>query len=242
MPFVGFLPFREKQMSSTTAYYDSTAAAYDALHGIEPEHTVALELSWPLLLQISSVLDVGCGTGRSLQWVNNTDPNVTLAGIEPSNGMLELARKSLPKASLTQGSGEHLPYDDDAFDVAIATGIMHHVDDPTAVISEMFRVAKNAVIISDHNNYAFGSDLKRRIRLGLKACGLQKIAAYVLQGFNHKGYSEEDGWWYPYSIFDNYGQIAALSKSLVIMPTRRPQQDLGNILYTQSHVVIVALR
>ena len=33
---------------------------------------------------------------------------------------------------------------------------MHHVDSPASVIAEMFRVARKAVLISDHNNFAFG--------------------------------------------------------------------------------------
>jgi len=63
--------------TNTVAYYDATARRYDALHGAnEPEHIRALERSWPVVerLAIASVLDVGCGTGRSLRWLNPFSP------------------------------------------------------------------------------------------------------------------------------------------------------------------------
>ena len=58
---------------------------------------------------------------------------------------------------------------------------MHHVDLPASVIAEMFRVARKAVLISDHNNFAFGTTMARRIRLVLYSCGLFGIAAFVKQ-------------------------------------------------------------
>jgi hypothetical protein len=64
------------------------------------------------------------------------------------------------------------------------TGIMHHVDQPARVIGEMLRVARTAIIVFDHNNYAFGGGLARRLRMGLKLCGLLGVASYVKQGLN----------------------------------------------------------
>ncbi|MGC4093511.1 MAG: hypothetical protein QM756_37560 [Polyangiaceae bacterium] len=121
----------------------------------------------------------------------------------------------------------------------MATGIMHHVDHPSRVIAEMFRVARRAVLISDHNNYAFGGGLQRRLRIALRALGLFKPVAFVKQGFNAKGYSEEDGWWYPYSLFDDYAQIANSSERILIFPTRQANGP-GNLLWAQSHFAVLA--
>jgi SAM-dependent methyltransferase len=229
-------------MKAVTQYYNETASEYDALHGDnEPEHIRALELGWPLVGTVQSVLDVGCGTGRGLSWLARTDPALILYGIEPSDGMIAVAAKQLPLADIRKGSGEHLPFEDLSIDVATATGIMHHVDDPSKTISEMFRVARKAVLISDHNNYAFGGDLMRRLRMGLWLVGLLKPITYVRQGFNHRGYSEEDGWWYPYSLLDNYSEIANRSSKVFIFPTRRTSSD-GNLIFCQSHFAIVAIK
>jgi ubiquinone/menaquinone biosynthesis C-methylase UbiE len=227
-------------------YYDNTAGAYDQMHSdvSNPEHTTALVDGWPLIsnLGISSALDVGCGTGRTLSWLLEHQPGIKLFGIEPSQGLLNIARQNLPGANVTQGSGESLPYDDASIDVVMASAIMHHVDDPRQVIDEMFRVSRKAVLISDHNNYAFGSATAQRVRMALKMAGLLSAFAFVRQGFKRQGYSDGDGWWYPYSLLDNYGQIASLSKNLFIIPTRRPTGSLGNFVFSQSHLAIVAIK
>jgi SAM-dependent methyltransferase len=226
---------------TTTDYYNETAEAYDALHDQEEEHAKAFEIGWPLIGQnVRSVLDVGCGTGRGLSWLSQHDPALELYGIEPAQAMLEIARSKLNNADLREGSGEDLPFQDHSIDVITATGIMHHVDDPSIVISEMFRVARKAVLISDHNNYAFGGNLSRRLRIILKAIYLFDAAAYVKQGFNRRGWSEDDGWWYPYSLFDSYGDIATKAKQIFVYPTRPPSQN-GNVLFSQSHFAVLSL-
>ena len=207
-------------LTQTADYYDQMAARYDVWHGkaANPEHTRAMELGWPLLGEVKSVLDVGAGTGRSLEWINALDRGIELRGVEPSRGLIEIASKKLPTANIHQGVGENLPYPDGSIDAVIATGIMHHVDDPDRVITEMFRVAKIGVLISDHNNYAFGGKLARKARMALKLGGLFEVATFIKQGFNKRGYSEDDGWWYPYSISDSFPLIASLSENTFIDP------------------------
>ncbi|WP_426413199.1 class I SAM-dependent methyltransferase [Bradyrhizobium ganzhouense] len=230
-------------MSTATEYYDKTAAQYDALRTNEPEHTFALEIGWPLIGdEVQSVLDVGCGTGRGLSWLAQEYPTLELHGIEPSVSMIAIAAKRLASADIRQGIGERLPFQDESIDVVTATGIMHHADNPALVISEMFRVARTAVLISDHNNYAFGGAMTQRIRIGLKVCGLLKAVNFLRQGFNHRGYSEEDGWWYPYSLFDNYTDIAKRSSRLYIFPTRPAVGSSSNILFSQGHFALVAMK
>lgn len=230
-------------MSKAADYYNHTAGSYDALHGEEePEHTRALELGWPMLGPARTALDVGCGTGRSLQWIrDNGGTGVELNGIEPSEGMIAIARGKVPSANIILGSGERLPFDDRSIDVVTATGVMHHADHPALLIAEMFRVARKGILISDHNNYAFGGDVARRLRMGLKLCGLLSVATYIGQGFSKRGYSDGDGWWYPYSLLDNYGQIARAADRMFVFPTRKPVND-GHVLFAQGHLAIVALK
>jgi hypothetical protein len=74
--------------SKLADYYDTTAADYDNLHNAQtnPEHTRAMELGWPLFGAVSSVLDVGSGTGRSLIWLHKQNMALKLLGIEPIAG------------------------------------------------------------------------------------------------------------------------------------------------------------
>jgi SAM-dependent methyltransferase len=233
--------------ANTIAYYNATALKYDHLHGgnKDPEHIRALEKIWPISnkLSVGSVLDVGCGSGRSLQWLDRQDPSLELFGVDPSQRLLDIARQAVPRAMLQQGSGESLPLPDNSVDVAVATGIMHHVDNPSLVIAEMFRVARKAVMISDHNNFAFGGLAARRIRMALYACGLLKFATYLKQGFKRQGYSEDDGWWYPYSLFNNHVDIARFADDLYLIPTRSPNTDkIGNLIFSQTHFAVFAIK
>ena len=233
--------------SKTTAYYEETADNYDTLHSDdgEGEHLRALEIGWPLIQATSprSILDVGCGTGRTLKWVASKSPSTTLIGIDPSRRLLDLAQAQVPGAKLGIGNGERLDFPDASVDIVAASGIMHHVDHPSLVISELFRVARKAVLISDHNNFAFGSPIAQRIRMMLDCTGLLGVATFVKQGFRKQGYSPEDGWWYPYSLVNNFAQIASLSDQLYVCPTRLPTPGFsGNMLFAQSHLAIVAIR
>jgi hypothetical protein len=120
---------------------------------------------------------------------------------------------------------------------------MHHVDSPASVIAEMFRVARKAVLISDHNNFAFGKTIARRIRLVLYSCGLFGIAAFVKQGFRRQGYSQDDGWWYPYSLLNNHSDIARYSDEVFYIPTQHVNSTaLNNFLLNQSHLAVLAIK
>jgi ubiquinone/menaquinone biosynthesis C-methylase UbiE len=231
----------------TTQYYNQTAKSYDELHGGEEnyEHIRSLEDSWPILepLEIQSVFEIGCGTGRSLQWFQARAPHLRLAGLDPSAELLALAKSKLPEAELLTGKGESLPLPDGSHDLVIATGMMHHADRPRDVMREMFRVARKAVVISDRNNFAFGGTNQRWLRLWLYASHLLSAVTYVKQGFRKQGYSQDDGWWYPYSLLNDYGLIASLSSRLYLLPTRPTNSPrLGNFLLNQSHLAIVAIK
>lgn len=225
----------------STEYYNATAASYEDLHGFEQEHLIALKKGLDYFSEASSVLDVGCGTGRGLAELNNFDPSLDLHGIDPAEALLELARRKVPSATLHIGTGDNLPFSEASFDVVVATGIMHHVENPSKIIAEMFRVARLGIIVSDHNNFAFGSPKAKRLRMFLRVTGLLGIATFVKQGFKKQGYSNDDGWWYPYSIFDNYADFTTRSKDVVIFPTR-PATGNDSFLFDQSHVAIVGLK
>lgn len=234
-------------MNKVVEYYQNTADVYDDLHGDDSEHIVAMERGWPLVAALAgaapaSALEVGCGTGRSLAWIAERAPGARLSGIEPSEALLDRARTRLPEADLRAGFGEKLPFGDDAFDFVMATAVLHHVEDPDAVIREMFRVSRRFVLISDHNNFAFGSRRALFLRLGLYAARVLPFATYVKQGFNRQGYSEGDGWWYPYSLLNSFAEIIKNSEEYYIFPTRRPKPRKLPFFLTHSHVAVLSIK
>lgn len=233
---------------NTTSYYEATAAEYDRLHGEQnAEHTRALELLVPrYFASASRILDVGTGTGRALAWMAThfgaQGRTVDLTGVEPSAELARIARTKVPAATIVQGSGDALPFEDASFDLVTITGVLHHVERPKAVLAEMFRVSRHGVLISDHNNFAFGSDVARRLRLGLYAANLLSAFSFVKQGFKRQGYSKDDGWWYPYSLLNDFDVIAGKCDHFAVVPTRKANSRQGNFLLSNSHIAVACIK
>ncbi len=229
-------------------HYDNTIDEYDILHGDaqDPEHIVCLDMFWRFarpLVPVTSVLDVGCGTGRGLKWIAEREPTVALSGIDPSPEMCKRASRMVPQAKISTGDGASLAFRDASFDVVIATGIMHHIGETKPVLQEMFRVARHAVIVSDHNDFAMGSRKSRRARVALQSLGLLRPLNYILQGFRHRRFSKEDGWFYPYSLLEDYDTFADNSSQVLLFPTRIRGTPNGNSLaLRQSHLALIGLK
>ena len=74
------------------------------------------------------VLDVACGTGRTLWMLGQALPEASLTGVDLSAPYLKAARKltaQLDDVSLLRGNGEALPFPDDHFDVVTSTYLFH---------------------------------------------------------------------------------------------------------------------
>jgi demethylmenaquinone methyltransferase / 2-methoxy-6-polyprenyl-1,4-benzoquinol methylase len=88
------------------------------------------------------VLDVATGTGlvaRELVRQKGCD----VVGIDQSPEMLRVARaRADDRIELVDGSAEHLPFEDGAFDALTFTYLLRYVDDPVATLVELARVVK----------------------------------------------------------------------------------------------------
>ncbi len=226
-------------------YYTKTADKYDEMHLMDPEHNLALEYIHRLAVSIglSSVLDVGCGTGRGVKFLLNRGVDVT--GIEPVRALLETGRLNhlLPADRMLEGSGESLPFSDAAFDASMELGVLHHVPNPAKVVAEMIRVSRRAIFISDCNRFGQGSFLSRLIKIGAWKTGLWKpIDLLRTRG---KGYtiSKEDGLAYSYSVYDSFDQLADWADEITLIPTSKATaKSWLHPLATCSHVLLVAMK
>ena len=94
------------------------AALYDPLFGRERREDYRFYL--PLIMSAEAVLDVGCGTGALLHWARETGHTGRLVGLDPAEGMLDVARERsdiewiLGELSSVAWTGE--------FDLAVMTG------------------------------------------------------------------------------------------------------------------------
>lgn len=136
------------------------------------------------------------------------------------------------------GDAHALPFSDNSFDVVCAFGVMHHLADPRKAVFEMLRVARRAVFISDHNDYGRGSIMTRALKQFAKGVGLWNV--YKLIVTRGRGYriTDDDGLWYPYSIFDTYESIQPYCSQLHFLNTA----SAGPNLYrSASHVALLGI-
>jgi SAM-dependent methyltransferase len=91
----------------------------------------------------SSVLDVGAGTGEMAQAINNFRPELKISGVD----VYVRPRTFVP---VVKYDGNRLPFDDNSVDAVITVDVLHHCDDPTAVLKECARVSRKWVLIKDH--------------------------------------------------------------------------------------------
>ena len=107
------------------------------------------------LRQYSTVLDVGCGTGALCAALMERGFIVT--GVDPVQRMLKIARKRVGVADmfLKADAVKGLPFDDNSFDIAIASYVAHGLPagDRELLYREMARVTRHLVIIHDFNQH-----------------------------------------------------------------------------------------
>jgi SAM-dependent methyltransferase len=89
------------------------------------------------------LLDIGCGSGQLAVLLRERLEDLHVRGVET----LLRTRTQIP---VTHYDGKRLPYPEAAFDVSILVDVLHHADDPLAVMKEARRVSRRAVIVKDH--------------------------------------------------------------------------------------------
>ncbi len=224
-------------------YYKDTAEQYSNMHiQADDEHYFALSLLSAMLehYELNSVLDIGSGTGRAISYLIKKQPSLNIVGIEPSKELREIGyHNGISKSILIDGDATNLPYPDGTFDVVCEFGVLHHIKDPAKAISEMLRVSKSAIFISDDNHFGAGSLMLRTVKQLLAAVGLWG-SAYWLKSLG-KGYriSEGDGLSYPYSVFDNYKMIKEKCRHIHIMNTKNGSV---NLYRTAGHIALFGIK
>lgn len=101
------------------------------------------------------VLEVGCGSGCDLlQFAKNGS---IATGIDITPRHVRLARERVGgRAQVCFGDATAIPFGDRHFDYVYSHGVLHHLDDPRAMVQEIFRVLRPAGRFNVHV-YAFWS-------------------------------------------------------------------------------------
>ncbi len=96
-----------------------------------------------LLPVSSSVLDVGCGDGLIDQLIVERRPDLTIRGVD----VLVRPDALMP---VEEFDGKHIPCDNNGVDVVMFVDVLHHTEDPLALLREAMRVASRYVVLKDH--------------------------------------------------------------------------------------------
>jgi SAM-dependent methyltransferase len=122
-------------MSEMQQLYDTIGTTYTVTRRTEPR--IAAQI-WAALGDARTVLNVGAGTG-------SYEPHDRyVLAVEPS--ALMRSKRSPGAPPCLDGSAEHLPFDDQSFDAAMAVATVHHWRDPIAGLRELRRVARRVVV------------------------------------------------------------------------------------------------
>ncbi|MBW2963835.1 methyltransferase domain-containing protein [Candidatus Woesearchaeota archaeon] len=149
-----------------TGYYDSIAEGYDELHMAEQLQkmtAIIAELGTDIPKKGEKLLDVGCGSGISTSvW------NCDCTGIDPSEKLIEIAKKNYPKKKFLVASAEEIPFPDDYFDVVISITAVHNFTDFRKGLLEMKRVGKGRFVISILRKSAKAEEITKMIMINFK--------------------------------------------------------------------------
>ncbi len=95
-----------------------------------------------LLPRDASVLDVGTGDGLIARKVLDRRPDLALRAVE----VLVRPDQHVPVEPF---DGTTLPYADGSFDAVMLVDVLHHADDPAALLAEARRASRGVVVLKD---------------------------------------------------------------------------------------------
>jgi SAM-dependent methyltransferase len=227
------------------AYYEDTSAQFDEWHlKAMDEHDSAL--LWINFLfpkeQVASILDVGAGTGRAIEFFRAGGRNIT--GAEPSSAQIVQAiKKGIPPGHIVQANGDALPFADGSFDVVCEFGMLHHASQPERVVGEMLRVARKAVFISDSNRFGQGGPAAKLGKLALYKVGLWKLTEFLRTRGRGYHFSAHDGVFYSFSVYDHLKQVSDATEHVWLLPvTQGARRGWFSPLLTHGHVLLCAFK
>lgn len=133
------------------------------------------------------VLEIGVGAGTDhLQWAR---AEVDLFGIDLTNAGVEITERRLAmyglKSNLKRVDAEILPFEDNSFDVVYSWGVIHHSENPQAIVNEIKRVLKpNGEFIGMFYNRHSISCIVAWIKFALFKGKPWRTIKYVMYNYN----------------------------------------------------------
>jgi ubiquinone/menaquinone biosynthesis C-methylase UbiE len=87
------------------------------------------------------ILDIGCGTGETLTFLENYLERPDLYGVDNLPAAIDFAKKRGHK-NILKVDAQKLPFKDNTFDYVLFLDVIEHIKDDVAILSEAKRVLK----------------------------------------------------------------------------------------------------
>lgn len=123
--------------------YSEIHKSYDELYKSEQLNKFRIILEETQIKSSDKLLDVACGTGLLLDFLDQEGIRCNKTGIDKSEGMLKHCRHHCIHAN-----AESLPFSDKEFDIVTCITALHDFDDPGKAIKEIKRVYRRTAAIT----------------------------------------------------------------------------------------------
>ena len=188
---------KEEKQEKIVTMFDDIASTYDKANRVL---SMGIDIQWrkqgcdkafEILAkkELGQITDVATGTGDLLvYWKEQAQKNDVIidkyVGIDPSVGMLEVARKKVDFAEFIEGKAQELPIEDESTDViSISYGIRNVVDRVEA-LHEFYRALKpnGIVVILEFTKQNRDSIIAKVVDFGMKKV-LPKIGGFISKNY-----------------------------------------------------------
>ncbi|MDT8338377.1 MAG: bifunctional demethylmenaquinone methyltransferase/2-methoxy-6-polyprenyl-1,4-benzoquinol methylase UbiE [Sulfurimonas sp.] len=149
----------EKQ-EKIVSMFDNIASTYDTANrimsmGVDKSwRRKACDLAYGFYAKesIDKIVDVACGTGDMMDfWKKRSEVNGIaigeILGVDPSNGMVNVAREKFPKFNYHIAKATEIPLDDESADILSITYGIRNVVEREAALKEFNRVLKDGGLV-----------------------------------------------------------------------------------------------
>ena len=134
---------------------------------------------------VKSILDVGCGEGYLLSFLNSRIRDWHVTGFDIDGESVSKAKQKVPLAHISIRDIYNCGYPDETFDLVSSNEVLEHLEYPEKALNEISRVTKKWVILSVPNEPFFALSTllagKNILRLGIhkEHCNNWSASAFI---------------------------------------------------------------
>lgn len=158
--------------------------------------------------EFRSVLDVGCGEGSNLEFINSLRENLDLTGIDISKRAVGMMREKLPNAAFFELDCQRDKLNK-KFDLVTCIDVVEHLPDDEVAIKNLFDMTEKHCLIATiqgtmrHFEKEIGHE--RNYRIGELEKKMEKVGFYIQKNISW-------GWPFHSPLYRNFLDTAELNK------------------------------